>query len=229
MTTGDARWATNKTIVWFVMIKDTKNRFPNNPLWGDGWGWALFKADAPDKQVATSLQKGLPRLSCSSSVNRLVIRSGLPSPQIEVIETVSEELVWRIRHKENCNAEISLLGNHRRSWAAHRRRVHAVRETGSLPRLNSRRRLNSRLQCSIPDGKLKLPTGYPQMGICGRSLDSRGPQSWKVQLRRARRLYQVEFPRISSRIYRAEKRRCISEDRRLSRRNGHRKRTHPGS
>lgn len=55
-TTGDARWATN-TIVWFVMIKAAKNRFPNNKLWGDGWGWALFKADAPDKQVATDYKK----------------------------------------------------------------------------------------------------------------------------------------------------------------------------
>src|SRR6476646_10454518 len=62
LTTGDARWATNKTIVWFVMIKDAKNRFPNNPLWGNGWGWALFKADAPDKQVATSFKKNC--LSC---------------------------------------------------------------------------------------------------------------------------------------------------------------------
>jgi len=52
MTTGDAHWATT-TKVWFVMIKDDKRRFPGNPLWGDGWGWALFKADAPDKQVAT--------------------------------------------------------------------------------------------------------------------------------------------------------------------------------
>src|SRR5215469_17885950 len=56
MTTGDARWA-SKTKVWFVMIKDDKNRYPNNPLWGDGWGWALFKADAPDKQVATSYKR----------------------------------------------------------------------------------------------------------------------------------------------------------------------------
>ena len=56
MTTGDVRRAT-KTKVWFVMIKDEKNRYPNNPLWGDGWGWALFKADAPDKQVATSCKK----------------------------------------------------------------------------------------------------------------------------------------------------------------------------
>ena len=42
---------------WFVLIKDEKHRFPNNPLWGDGWGWALFKADAPDKQVATDYKK----------------------------------------------------------------------------------------------------------------------------------------------------------------------------
>jgi hypothetical protein len=56
MTTGDAHWAT-KTIQWFILIKDEKHRFPNNPLWGDGWGWALFKADAPDKQVATDYKK----------------------------------------------------------------------------------------------------------------------------------------------------------------------------
>ena len=56
MTTGDAHWASG-TKVWFVMIKDDKNRYPNNPLWGDGWGWALFKADAPDKQVATNYKK----------------------------------------------------------------------------------------------------------------------------------------------------------------------------
>ena len=56
MTTGDAHWATT-TKVWFVMIKDDKGRYPGNPLWGDGWGWALFKSDAPDKQVATNFKK----------------------------------------------------------------------------------------------------------------------------------------------------------------------------
>ena len=55
MTTGDARWASG-TKVWFVMIKDKKNRY-STPLWGDGWGWALFKSDAPDKQVATDYKK----------------------------------------------------------------------------------------------------------------------------------------------------------------------------
>jgi hypothetical protein len=56
MTTGDAHWATG-TKVWFVMIKDEKGRYSNKPLWGDGWGWALFKSDAPDKQVATDYRK----------------------------------------------------------------------------------------------------------------------------------------------------------------------------
>lgn len=56
LTTGDSHWATG-TKVWFVKIKDDKHRFPQNPLWGDGWGWFLFKADAPDKQVATDYKK----------------------------------------------------------------------------------------------------------------------------------------------------------------------------
>lgn len=37
---------------WFIMVKDTKGRFKNNPNWGEGWGWALFKADAPKKNVS---------------------------------------------------------------------------------------------------------------------------------------------------------------------------------
>ncbi|MGC4048393.1 MAG: cytochrome P460 family protein [Paludibaculum sp.] len=53
MTTGDAHWATD-TKVWFVLIKDSKERYKDNPIWGDGWGWALFKSDSPDKQVATA-------------------------------------------------------------------------------------------------------------------------------------------------------------------------------
>jgi Cytochrome P460 len=57
MTTGNVDWATDPPQVWFVMIKDAKGRFPNNPLWGNGWGWALFKANAPDKQVATDFKK----------------------------------------------------------------------------------------------------------------------------------------------------------------------------
>jgi len=56
MTTGDAHWA-SATQVWFILVKDEKGRYPGNPLWGDGWGWALYKSDAPDKQVATDYKK----------------------------------------------------------------------------------------------------------------------------------------------------------------------------
>ncbi len=41
MTTGTVSRA-GELEGWFIMIKDTKGRFENNPLWGDGWGWALF-------------------------------------------------------------------------------------------------------------------------------------------------------------------------------------------
>ena len=61
LTTGRAHWATDNA-VWFVSIKDTTSRFPDNPLWGDGWGWALFQADAPAKQVATDYKNDC--LSC---------------------------------------------------------------------------------------------------------------------------------------------------------------------
>lgn len=50
-TTGNAFWA-SETKTWFLMVKDTKQRFPSNPLWGDGWGWAQFDP-ATKKQIST--------------------------------------------------------------------------------------------------------------------------------------------------------------------------------
>ena len=53
-TTGDGvSYAVGEIKQWFVMIKDTRGRFTDNPLWGNGWGWALYKPDAPTKNVAT--------------------------------------------------------------------------------------------------------------------------------------------------------------------------------
>ncbi len=46
--------ATSEVKQWFVMIKDSQGRFAGNPLWGDGWGWALYKPDNPQQNVATS-------------------------------------------------------------------------------------------------------------------------------------------------------------------------------
>ncbi len=55
MTTGEISYAT-ETDGWFIMIKDTKGRFKGNPLWGDGWGWALFNADNRAKTVTEDYQ-----------------------------------------------------------------------------------------------------------------------------------------------------------------------------
>jgi mono/diheme cytochrome c family protein len=53
LTTGAAAYDSNVKI-WFVMIKDSKGRFPDNELWGDGWGWGLFDGKDPAKQIATN-------------------------------------------------------------------------------------------------------------------------------------------------------------------------------
>lgn len=53
MTTGTVSRG-NEVEGWFVMIKDTQGRFESNPLWGDGWGWALFNVDEPGAPVTTN-------------------------------------------------------------------------------------------------------------------------------------------------------------------------------
>ena len=52
LTTGEATSA-GGVAGYFVMVKDTKGRFPQNKLWGDGWGWSFFKADDPVNTVST--------------------------------------------------------------------------------------------------------------------------------------------------------------------------------
>lgn len=53
-TTGNAFWA-HESKTWFLMIKDSEQRFPSNPLWGDGWGWAQFDPDTK-KQISTNYE-----------------------------------------------------------------------------------------------------------------------------------------------------------------------------
>jgi hypothetical protein len=50
MTTGTVSRGF-ETEGWFVMVKDIRDRFPSNSLWGDGWGWALFKVNKTDRPV----------------------------------------------------------------------------------------------------------------------------------------------------------------------------------
>ena len=54
-TTGtNVSYATDGLKQWFVMIKDQKGRFVDNPIWGDGWGWALYKPGDKATNVASS-------------------------------------------------------------------------------------------------------------------------------------------------------------------------------
>jgi hypothetical protein len=52
-TTGARVASATDTVQWFLMVKDARGRFPDHPLWGEGWGWALFASDDPAKNVAT--------------------------------------------------------------------------------------------------------------------------------------------------------------------------------
>lgn len=52
MTTGCVSRAAAIHVI-FVMVKNAKGRSKGNPLWGNGWGWGLFKAPNLAKQVAT--------------------------------------------------------------------------------------------------------------------------------------------------------------------------------
>ena len=47
---------------WFVMVKDSKNSYPGNMLWGDGWGWSWFDAGNPVKTTSTNYKTDC--LSC---------------------------------------------------------------------------------------------------------------------------------------------------------------------
>ena len=51
LTTGHSAWSTDMKH-WFVMIKDREERFNDSEHWGDGWGWALFEAKDPTKNVS---------------------------------------------------------------------------------------------------------------------------------------------------------------------------------
>ncbi len=61
LTTGAATSNTD-TAGYFVMVKDTEGRFPENALWGDGWGWSFFSAT--DTQHTTTKDYQAECLAC---------------------------------------------------------------------------------------------------------------------------------------------------------------------
>jgi hypothetical protein len=79
-TTGkNVSYATESVKQWFVMIKDTKNRFPKNKSWGDGWGWALFKTNSVDTNASNDYKKDCLSCHLPAKKNGLVYLEGYPT------------------------------------------------------------------------------------------------------------------------------------------------------
>jgi hypothetical protein len=55
MTTGPVTWAGDR-VLWFMLVKDTEDRFPDNPNWGNGWGWALFNVGQTEKNASSDFR-----------------------------------------------------------------------------------------------------------------------------------------------------------------------------
>lgn len=55
MTTGTVSHA-DKLKGWFIMVRDSRNTHPGNPLWGDGWGWSWFDVGNPLKTTSTNFR-----------------------------------------------------------------------------------------------------------------------------------------------------------------------------
>ncbi|MGY6275643.1 cytochrome P460 family protein [Methylomonas sp. MgM2] len=78
MTTGPATWAADPK-VWFVMVKDDKNRFAGNRHWAEGWGWALFNAADTKKNVSTGFRDSCQACHEPARASDWVFVSGYPS------------------------------------------------------------------------------------------------------------------------------------------------------
>lgn len=71
--------ATGDVKQWFVMVKDARGRFPEDPRWAEGWGWALFRADDPTKNVAKSFEADCLGCHAPARPNDWVYGEGYPT------------------------------------------------------------------------------------------------------------------------------------------------------
>ncbi|WP_293369267.1 cytochrome P460 family protein [Nevskia sp.] len=82
LTTGPGLWAGDNK-VWFVMIKDSKGRFRSQEKtkgnWGDGWGWALFDAKDPSKNLSASHEKDCKGCHLPAQATDWVFVEGYPT------------------------------------------------------------------------------------------------------------------------------------------------------
>ena len=63
---------------WFVMVRDAKGRYPNNKLWGDGWGWSWFDAADPVKTTSTDYKVNCQACHVPARASNWVYVDGYP-------------------------------------------------------------------------------------------------------------------------------------------------------
>ncbi len=73
MTTGPAVGHGTKITGWFVLVRDTKGRFKDSPLWGDGWGWSLFNLDDSKHTVSKNYRSDC--IPCHTPARKLAPRN----------------------------------------------------------------------------------------------------------------------------------------------------------
>jgi len=78
MTTGTVSHAEGLK-GWFVMVKDDKNSHPDNPLWGDGWGWSWFDAGNPMKTTSTDYKTSCLTCHLPAQTTDCIYTSGYPT------------------------------------------------------------------------------------------------------------------------------------------------------
>ena len=78
MTTGTVTHA-QQLKGWFVMVRDSSNSHPGNPLWGDGWGWSWFDADKPLKTTSTNYKVDCQTCHIPAKATDWIYVSGYPT------------------------------------------------------------------------------------------------------------------------------------------------------
>jgi hypothetical protein len=77
MTTGTVSSAGTLS-GWFVMVRDDVGRFPENKLWGDGWGWSWFDAADPKKTTSTDYKKDCQGCHIPAQASDWIYTTGYP-------------------------------------------------------------------------------------------------------------------------------------------------------
>jgi hypothetical protein len=60
------------------MVKESKDIYPNNKLWGDGWAWSWFDAGNPTKTTSTNYKKDCLSCHVPAQATELVYVAGYP-------------------------------------------------------------------------------------------------------------------------------------------------------